>query len=171
MGSKTEKNPEPRIVTIPEPMQAAGLIMKTGIKSVYRDVTKILKNYMDLKSRHGMPGRKDPWEYVSLSRNFEDLRTWDYLTGHVVANPEGVPDVFIRFEIPPGNYAVFQVRPRHKFMLGPAIGNIKRYIYTKWLPDSGYEFAGHEFEYNDESMFRESPNFVDLYVAVTKKGA
>lgn len=171
MSPVAGKSVDPKIVTVPEPIQAAGLQMRTGIKSVYRDVAAILKNYMDLKSRHGMPSLKEPWEYVSLSRNFDGIRTWDYLTGHVVTSDEGLPDVFIRFDVPAGDYAVFPVRPGHKFLLGPAIGNIKRYIYTQWLPSSGYEFAGYEFEYNDESLFRESPNFVDLYVAVKKKEA
>lgn len=54
-------------------------------------------------------------------------------------------------------------------MLGVAIGNTKKYIYNKWLPESQYEFAGYEFEYNDEGMFKVNPHFIDLYVAVKTK--
>lgn len=46
------------------------------------------------------------------------------------------------------------------------MGKAKRYIYNSWLPRSGYEFGGWEFEYNDERLFRDSPSFIDLYVAV-----
>lgn len=160
---------EPVIITIEKPILVIGLTMRTGIKSVFKDVTKILKQYMDCKERYGIPEQKLPWEYISLSRNFNDDQTWDYLTGHAVNGIGKVPEVFTAFEVPSGKYAVFSIRPRLKFLLGFTIMNTKRYIYNAWLPGSGYEFAGHEFEYNDEAMFNENPHYVDLYLAVKEK--
>ena len=80
-----------------------------------------------------------------------------------------MPKAFSLFEIPSGKYAVFPIRPRFKFMLGHSIGKMKKYIYEDWLPASGYEFAGYEFEYNDQKMFEENPHYIDLYVAVNDK--
>lgn len=160
---------EPEIVEVGEPIKAIGLSVQTGMKSVFKDVTDILKKYMSYKDQYGIPNQKEPWEYVSLSKNFNEYKTWDYLTGHVVSDINNVPEVFVSFEIPAGTYAVFQIRPRYKFLLGLAIGKTKKYIYSNWFLKSKYEFAGLEFEYNDEKLFKENPHFIDLYVAVKEK--
>lgn len=160
---------EPVIVSLDKPITVLGLTMKTGMKSVFQDVTKVLKQYMSYKEKYGIPNQKVPWEYISLSSNFSDDQTWDYFTGHVVNRITESPEQFTAFEVPAGRYAVFSVRPRFKFMLGVAIGKTKKYIYDVWLPKSGYEFAGYEFEYNDEKMFQEHPHFIDLYIAVNEK--
>ena len=54
-------------------------------------------------------------------------------------------------------------------MLGLSIGKMKKYIYEDWLPTSGFEFGGHEFEYNNQRMFEENPHHIDLYIAVNDK--
>jgi predicted transcriptional regulator YdeE len=52
-----------------------------------------------------------------------------------------------------------------------AIGNVKRYAYTVWLPNSGYELAGtiDDFEYHDERSTRKNDPEIDLYVAIRQK--
>lgn len=161
---------EPVIISLDKPIAVVGLAMKTSMKSVFKDVTTILKEYMNCKEKYGIPNQKIPWEYISLSRNFNDNHTWDYLTGHVINSIEKIPEVFTAFEVPSGRYVVFSIRPRLKFLLGFTIMKTKKYIYDVWLPGSKYEFAGHEFEYNDETMFNENPHYIDLYVAVNEKG-
>jgi predicted transcriptional regulator YdeE len=170
LGTKKKNNIEPEIVTLDIPFKAVGLSIRTGLKSVYGDLPKAYKRYMSLKEKYGIPGQKLPWEYVSLSKNFDENKTWDYLTGHVVNDIGDIPEAFISFEVPAGKYAVFPIRPGNKLFLGLAIGRVKRYIYNNWLPESKYEFAGCEFEYNNEKMFSKNPYFIDLYVAVREKG-
>lgn len=163
------KKVTPEMVMLSKPVEAVGLTMKTSMKSVFKDVSNILKQYMALKERYSIPGQKIPWEYVSLSKNFKDDKTWDYFTGHVVDKAEALPQEFSSFEIPLGKYAVFQIRPKFKFLLGFSIGKMKKYIYKDWLPTSGFEFAGYEFEYNDQKMFEKNPYYIDLYIAVNDK--
>lgn len=161
---------EPVIITLSEPFKATGLVVKTDMKNVFGDVGKILRAYMDYKNKYGIPNQKEPWEYVSLSKNFTGNQTWEYYTGHVVTDiGNDVPGVFISFEAPAGTYAVFPIKSKFRFMLGLSIGKTKRYIYNHWLAESQYEFAGYEFEYNNEKMFKENPNFIDLYVGVKEK--
>ena len=160
---------EPEVISLDKPIIVLGLTIRTGMKSVFKDVTKILKQYMCYKEKYGIPDQKVPWEYISLSRNFSDDQTWDYLTGHVVNSIEKSPGIFTAFEVPTGKYVVFSIRPRLKFMLGFTIGKTKKYIYEVWLPKSEYEFSGYEFEYNNEKMFNENPHYIDLYVAVNEK--
>lgn len=159
----------PEIVQLSNPIEAVGLMMTTSMKGVYKDVPDILKRYMTLKEKHGLPQQKLPWEYVSLSKNFTDDNTWEYFTGHVVDRHEAIPEAFASFVIPAGKYAVFSVRPKFKCMLGVTIGKTKKYIYQNWLPTSGFEFTGFEFEYNNENMFHESPHYIDLYIGVKEK--
>lgn len=159
----------PRIVTLSEPIRAVGMSTRTSMSTVQKDVTEILKSYMAYKESNGIPYQKTPWEYVSLSINFKEDQTWDYMTGHVVTNADHIPKDLILFEVPAGTYAVFPIKPKLKFLLGLAIGMKKRYIYSKWIPSSEYDFNNYEFEYNDETMFLKNPNHIDLYVGITKK--
>lgn len=56
-----------------------------------------------------------PWEYVSLSKNFDDNQSWDYFTGHAVTSIDNIPEVFISFEVPTNTYAVFPVKPKNNY--------------------------------------------------------
>jgi predicted transcriptional regulator YdeE len=156
----------PRIITMSEPIRAAGLITRTSMKTVFKDLPVVYRQYMGYTDQYEVPEKKIPWEYVSLSKNFAEDKTWDYCTGHVVTGTGEIPEVFTAFEVPAGKYAVFPIKSRFRFMLGLAIGRTKRYIYGRWIPKSRYEFADYEFEYNNEKMFQENPNYIDLYVAV-----
>jgi predicted transcriptional regulator YdeE len=164
------ENIEPRIVTLDKSYKVIGLSIRTGMNSVYTDVPKVLQELSSLDEKIGIPNKKQPWEYISLSNNFTDDKTWDYYTGYAVTKSESIPKEFIFFETPAGDYAVFPVRCRVKYLLGLVIGRTKKYIYTKWLPESKYEFMGCEFEYTDEEMFNENANSLDLYVAIKEKG-
>ena len=152
-----------------EPIKATGLCIKTGMRSIFSDVPKVLKKYMYYKDKYGVKNQKMPWEYVSLSKNFKENQTWDYYTGHVVTAVENIQEEFVSFESPAGKYAVFPIRSKNKLLLGLTIGKTKKYIYNVWLPKSKYIFADCEFEYNNEKMFKESPNYIDLYVAIKQK--
>jgi predicted transcriptional regulator YdeE len=139
------------------------------MKSIFKDVPNILKRYMSLKEKYGIPNQKLPWEYVSLSKNFKDDKTWEYFTGHVVDKVETVPEEFSPFKIPTGKYAIFSIKPKFKFMLGFHIIKMKKYIYGSWLPNSAFDFAGYEFEYNNQEMFKENQHYINLYIAIKDK--
>jgi predicted transcriptional regulator YdeE len=160
---------DPEMVSLGEPIRAVGLMVRTDMESVFKDVAEILKEYRKYKDEFGIPDQKEPWEYVSLSANFQGNQSWDYYTGNVVETVDNVPDMLRSFEIPAGDYAVFPIRPKHKRLLGLTIARTKRYIYNEWMPRSKYEFAGYEFEYNNQEMHEASPHFIDLYVSVKEK--
>ncbi len=133
------KPPEPRIVELAEPIQAVGICSATGKSTVYEDLPKIYKEFMDLYNLTGIPNRKEPWEYVSLSDYFDETgETWNYYTGYVVSSDGDIPGEMILFAAPEGTYAVFPLRCKSAVELGRNMGALKRYIYKKWLPASGY---------------------------------
>jgi len=158
----------PKIETLETPITALGLMIRTDMNHVFKDITRVLRAISTLKAKGNFPGQKQPWEYVSLSTNFDEKQAWDYYTGFVVDDTERSSDELIPFEIPNGTYAVFPIRPKSKLLLSAAIVKTKRYVYQQWLPASGYDFAGYEFEFNDELMHAENPNYIVLYVAIKK---
>jgi predicted transcriptional regulator YdeE len=138
-------------------------------ETVYKDLPKVYKRYMALKESGQVKYIKEPWEYVSLSMNFDSSQAWDYYTGYVVGKFDPEANHLVNFKVPKGDYAVFEIRCKSKFFFGWKIGKLKRYIYTKWLPASEYEFTGFEYEYNNEEMARKSAYDIDLYVGIRKK--
>lgn len=161
---------EPRIVDVERGFDCAGLSARTSDKTVFRDLPVLYAKYMKLKDGGALRNLKEPWQYVSLSTDFSsDNSSWTYLTGHVVTKFANASEGVVSFSTPPGKYAVFALRCRSKALFGFRMGMLKRFIYAKWLPASPYEFAGYEYEYNDESMHALSPYDIDLYVGIREK--
>mgnify|MGYP001766212700 CR=1 FL=1 len=161
------RHPEPpKIVTLDEPIPVLGLMVRTDMKHVFKDVSRVLHDMMTKKAKTGIPEQKLPWEYISLSANFDEHQSWDYYTGFAVDDTKNSSEIFTPFVVPGGTYAVFPIRPKSRLLLSASIVKTKKYIYQQWLPASGYAFAGCEFEYNDESMHAVNPNHIDLYVSI-----
>jgi len=161
---------EPQIVTLDAPVMMAGVSARTGIDTIYRDVPALGKKYQKIKQ--SIPNRKVPWAFVAISKNFSsDTHKWDYLMGDVVTSFDSVPGDLEMFSIPPGTYAVFTVRPAFAFLFGLLIGRTKQFIFTEWLPKSGYEVDASvlgDFEYHDERSTGRHPS-IEVYVPVRKK--
>lgn len=118
-GVGKKEHLEPKIVSLNEPIKAIGLSIKTGVKTVFKDIPGVGKKYKTYKDKHGIPNRKEPWSFIALSKNYkEETQTWEYTIGDVVTSFDAVPEELISFEIPPGMYAVFPVRPKNKFTWG-----------------------------------------------------
>jgi predicted transcriptional regulator YdeE len=161
---------EPRILDVERGFDCAGLSARTSDKTVFRDLPVLYAKYMKLKDGGALRNLKAPWQYVSLNTDFSsDNSSWTYQTGHVVTMFADESEGVVSFSTPPGKYAVFALRCRSKALFGFRMGMLKRFIYAKWLPASPYQFAGYEYEYNDESMYARSPYDIDLYVGIREK--
>jgi predicted transcriptional regulator YdeE len=163
---------EPRIVELEHPMKIMGMSVETSTRNVYRDVARLGKQFEAYKQEHEIPETVKPWAFAAVSKDYDETTgSFSYIMGDVVASLEQLPEGLMGFVIPAGTYAVFPVRPKNRFGWGMAIGNVKRYAYTVWLPASGYEQAGtiDDFEYHDERSEGRNPE-IDLYVAVRRKG-
>jgi AraC family transcriptional regulator len=174
MGLFTHKieGTEPRIVELEHPMKIIGMSIETDTRRVYRDVARLGKRFEAYKRDNEIPGKVEPWGFAAVSEGYDETTgAFSYVMGDVVVSLAHAPDGLAGFEIPAGTYAVFPVRPKNRFGWGLAIGSVKRYAYTVWLPGSQYEQAGtiDDFEYHDERSTRRNPE-IDLYVAVTQKG-
>lgn len=70
--------------------------------------------------------------------------------------------------LPAGTYAVLSVRPKLGFLWGPAIGQAKRWFYTRWLPESGYEAVNLEYERHTLQAVGRNPS-IELHFAIRRK--
>lgn len=84
------------------------------------------------------------------------------IAGNFVAPP------LAAFTLEAGLYARITVRPKLGFLWGPAVGEAKRYFYTKWLPGSGYAARNLEYELHTEKSVGKAPS-IDLLFAVRGK--
>ena len=160
---------EPKIMEVKKEIKCSGLMNKVNMKNVYKMVPKLLDDYRKRCGENLNPNLKRPWQYISLSSNYQGNMSWDYYTGHVVNGFENEPEGLTHYEVPKGDYAVFEIREKSAMFFSIKMGRIKKYIYNEWIPKSKYNFSGYEFEYNDESMKQRNPNDVDLYVGIKEK--
>jgi predicted transcriptional regulator YdeE len=162
-------NMEPKIVTLQESIKFVGLSVKTDDKKIFKDASKLGKEYTQLKKTNDIPNLKEPGAFVAYSRDFDEkTRSWEYIMGDVVTNLDYIPKDLNGYEIPAGKYAVFKIRAKFKLLWGLEIGRMKKYVFQKWLPNSQYDSEGVDFEYHDHRSIGKDPS-IDLYVAIKEK--
>lgn len=162
----------PRIVDLEQPIHILGMAVDTNLKTVYRDIPALGKQFAKFKQAHEIPNKKLPWGFAAVSKGFDEAKgTFTYFMGDRVTALDQVPDGLQAFEIPAGKYAVFPIRPKNRLGWPVAIASAKRHIYTAWLPNSSYTQAGtiDDFEYHDERSTRKGNPEIDLYVAIKEK--
>ena len=161
----------PHIVTLSSPIKMIGVSSRVNEKNIYREAQALGQRYENIKAAKIIQHKKEPWGFVAISKSFAEDGSWEYLMGDVVDDFEIVPEGLNAFEIPAQSYARFSLRPRWIWAWGLAMGLLKKYIYTQWLPASEYKpdnaLVG-DFEYHDQRSLAKRPE-IDLYVAIRKK--
>lgn len=96
--------------------------------------------------------------------------TFTYVAAVGVENLDDVPEGMFGKCIAAQNYAVFTVQLPGKEPIGEEFGRANRYIWTTWLPQSGYSFArAPDFEaYDDRFDPATLTGEVDVYIPVCK---
>lgn len=102
--------------------------------------------------------------YFVLSRNYEEQsKDFELLIGSTLCK-----DGLECFVLPAGEYARITVRPKLGFLWGAAIGEAKRYFYTKWIRESPFEALNMEYEYHTEESLGKHPT-ITIVFAVQRK--
>lgn len=163
---------EPKIITLNSSIKMVGILTNTSMDTIFKDAETLGKKYKSVKDQNIIKHKTNPWAFVAISKNFTNQgNNWEYLMGDVVDSFNDQSKELISFEIPAGTYAVFKISPRFSFLWGPAIGLTKKFIYTEWLPESGYTLNNDiigDFEYHDERSLAKKP-MIELYVAIRPK--
>ncbi|MDC7126510.1 MAG: GyrI-like domain-containing protein [Spirochaetales bacterium] len=163
---------EPEIKRIKKPIFFIGLEMNTTDRTIGRDIGILGKKFNKIKSEYPIENVKVPREFVAVTKDYDPVKgRMKYMMGDIISeeSKECHPDLNT-FQIPEGKYAVFVVKPKTSFLWGYTLGNMKQYIYRKWLPSSGYINAGtiDDFEYHDQRSLLKKPE-IDLFVAIKDK--
>lgn len=165
------KKDEPKIVKLKDPINMIGVSIRTTQKTIFKDAVTLGNEYKKVKEQGIVINKKTPWQFVAISKDFIGDESWEYLMGDVVTNLDSIPTDLKSFEIPPITYAVFTIKPKSRFAWGISIGRMKKYIYTEWIKNSGYELDNKvigDFELHDERSEQPNPE-IDLYVAIKEK--
>ncbi len=87
-----------------------------------------------------------------------------YVAAVRVADLDDIPRGMTGVQVPAARYAVFC----HAHGIGPALVRTMRYIFGEWLPASGLELAGTDFEYYD-SRFSPATGTGEFFIYVPVK--
>jgi predicted transcriptional regulator YdeE len=162
---------EPKIVKLNEPIKLIGLEINTNDKEIYKDVGLVASKFNEIKKNNPIPYLKQPWASINISKDYNvEAKTFKYIVGDVVSQVDSIPVGLYYYEVPAITYAVFPIRPKSKIAWGITMGRMKRYIYTEWLPKSGYETSEiiGDFELHDDRSLGKKPE-INLYVALKEK--
>lgn len=162
---------EPEIVKLKDPILFLGLEIYTSDKAIYKDVGKVAGDFNTIKEKHPIPHLKEPWASVFVSKDYDrESRTFTYIAGDVVTRVETIPEGLRSYKIPTLTYAVFRIQPRSRIAWGITMGRMKRFIFTQWMPNSGYEPSEliGDFEWHDDRSLGKRPQ-IQLYVGLKEK--
>jgi AraC family transcriptional regulator len=107
--------------------------------------------------------RVNPHEAFGVMGNYDmDTGEFDYVAGFEVT-PVEVPEGMVRWDVPPGNYAVFPCTI-------PTIGDVIHRAHHTWLPDSGYKHGETpEFEFYPKEFDPQVPDSqLFVYIPIQK---
>lgn len=136
-----------------------GIWRKSNDKTISSDIKSISEKYYSVVSLS--PGNVLP--YFILSRNYdEQSKDFEMLIGSTIENKD-LDECYL----PKGKYAKITIKPKLGFLWGAAIGEAKRYFYTKWLPSSQYQSLNMEYEYHTEKSKEKHPS-IDIIFAIQK---
>ncbi|MBL0385128.1 AraC family transcriptional regulator [Tumebacillus sp. ITR2] len=157
---------EPVVVKVPD-FQVVGFSFSTNLKE-FVDHQLGQKAYQELLSRAGeMPDKVGNEVYLiqvyPTKPGFNAMvDVFTQIIGYKVSNEARVPSGMMKHEVPANEYAKYT----HKGLESELVGTYD-YLYGKWLPQSGRQFAGYDFEIWDDRYKPESPeNEIDVHVAV-----
>ena len=137
-----------------------GLWMSSSDKTISKDIPKLSNRYYDAIGK--MPESVLPF-YV-LSKDYDE-------TGgqfRLFIGGEIQHELLDTHEFPAGDYGKITVKPKLGFIWGLAVGEAKRYFYTKWLPASKYKALNMEYEYHTEKSIVKKPE-IDILFSIEKE--
>lgn len=162
---------EPQIITLDEPIKLIGLGINTNDSAIYKDVERVATRFNEIKKSNPIPHLKKPWASINISKDYNvETKEFTYIVGDAVTKVDTIPKGLKAYEVPAITYAIFPIKPKSKIAWGITMGRTKKYVYTEWLPKSGYkpsEIIG-DFELHDDRSLGKNPE-INLYVALKER--
>ncbi len=157
---------EPKIVE-----KAEFIVIGPAIKCTTEDDENVKRiplfweEEMEKDTLKKIPNVVNPNTCYGICTDFESPN-FIYMIAREVDRLEGVPDDMIGRKIPAATYAVFTA----KGPITKAVQDATRYIYSTWLPESGYEHAmTADLEvYDERRMSDDDQSEVDICIPIVK---
>lgn len=132
---------QPKLIQRPE-RQLYGVWGPSNERTQGKDIPEVSKRYYQtVNKRYG-----EVLPFYVVSRGFDEkTKAFSLFIGGKEPGA-GLESL----TLPEGVYAKMEVRPKFGFLWGMAIGQAKRYFYTRWLPKSSYQAMNMEFELHTE---------------------
>ena len=158
-------NPEPQIIELP----AFTLVGKRLSMSVANNRTaELWKSFMPqrkhiLSTVDEVFYSLEVYDSLDFFTNFDPTRTYEKWAAMAVTQVDQLPEGMEPLTVPAGGYAVFAYKGRSSE--GAAT---YRYIYSEWLPQSGYQLDNRpHFARMDERYRNNDPNSEeDIYIPI-----
>jgi len=159
----------PEIITLDETIKAVGISIDTNGKNANKDISKLGKEFAEIKG--SIEHKEEPWRFVAVSKNYNiTTGEYNYFMGDVVTSFDGQPENLETFEIPQKVYGKVTVKAKNRMSWGLEIIKVKKHFYLVWLPKSKFKPAKSigEFEIHDERSRNKKPE-MDMYFAIRKR--
>lgn len=157
---------EPVVVKLSE-FQVVGIAITANLKEI-EEQQLAKKTYKELLSRaEEIEGRTGEEVYlVQIYPNKPDFNAmvdaFTLILGFKVSTATTAPDGMVAHRVPGNEYVQFL----HKGMEAE-LGRTYDFIYSQWLPQSGRQFGGYDFEvWDDRYQPESSDNEIEVYVAL-----
>ena len=167
---------EPKIITKPS-FKVIGYALETTLEDNRRkrDIPAFWDhfNVEGLEANlYAMIQPKEHGEFCICFPPNMETGQFTYVIAVKTDNFEGMPEDLYKGEVPEATYAVFTTPPADYNDKGfvQAIEGTWRFIFEKWFPTSGYEFAADkvDFEFYDERCHPQIGAVMEIYIPVTK---
>jgi len=166
---------EPKMVK-KESVKLAGFALKTRTKDGEnnREIPKFWQEYIAdgrCKKLHEETFLNGHAEYGACFPTSPENGEFTYVIGIEVKEGKNVPEGYHVCTIPEALYAVFSSPPADAANFSSSIQGTWKYIYSEWLPASGYEFDNGKVDYElyDERCMGETGKICDIYIPVVKR--
>ncbi|MDR2479502.1 MAG: GyrI-like domain-containing protein [Treponema sp.] len=166
---------EPKMVQKPA-FLLAGFAIKTttkdgeNLKAIPRFWSDVMSDGR-MEKLHKEAFLKSHDEYGACFPENHENGEFEYVLGVEVAEGCAISEEYHICTIPEALYAVFSSPPANGSNFVSSIQGTWRYIFSEWLPTSGYAFAdnGVDFEFYDDRCMTETEKVCDMYIPVCKK--
>jgi len=167
---------EPKIIARRAAFKLAGYSLKTN--SVDWEKVKPIPEFWKecrtdgrLEKLHSESFLKYHAEYGACFPDYCENGDFLYFVGVEVKERHNIPAGYDVYTIPKAVFAVFTTLPGDEENLPTAGKDTWQYIFSEWLPNSGYEIdsRGFAFELYDERSMGNTENVFDIYLPIVKR--
>ena len=163
---------EPKIIAR-EKFSVIGYELRTSVIDGvnFKEIPEFWDYYRKNNLAQTIPGKKDETVELGICCNFNAVtKQFSYIIGFETDSIQSAPDHMILKTLPASTYAVFTTPKVKADQFPTSIQETTKYIYSTWLPQSGYEYNddASDIEVYDSHSCPQNHEYVrmEIYIPV-----